>query len=205
MPNYPSPVVFNIDGKDQLIVTGCDLISSFNPMTGKTLWEHKGATTECVVTAVTDGVRVFTGGGYPKNHTMAMRADGSGKVDWINTTRVYVPSMIVKDGHLFAVADAGFAICWDSATGEEKWKERLGGGFFGSPTMVDDLIYVTSVEGKTSVFQATPGKFKLLAQNQLGDESYATPVICGDRIYLRVAEKGDTRQEFLYCIAQGGQ
>lgn len=207
LPNYPSPVVFHLDGKDQLILTGCDLISSFDPTTGKTLWEHEGATTECVVTAVTDGVRVFTGGGYPKNHTMAMRADGSGQVDWINTTRVYVPSMIVKDGHLYAVADAGFAHCWESATGKLLWKERLGDGrkggdFFSSPTMVDNRIYATNVRGQTFVFEATPEKFKLLAQNQLGDESYSTPVICGGRIYLRAAKTGDTREEFLYCIGQ---
>jgi outer membrane protein assembly factor BamB len=209
LPNYPSPVVFNIGGKDQLIVTGCDLISSFNPMTGKTIWEHKGSTTECVVTAVTDGVRVFTGGGYPKNHTVAMRADGSGKVDWINSTRIYVPSMIAKDGHLYAVADAGFAHCWESATGKLMWKERLGDGrkggdFFSSPTMVGDRIYATNVRGQSFVFTARPDKFKLLAQNNLGDESYSTPIVCGGRIYLRVAKKGDTRQEFLYCIGQGG-
>ena len=200
LPNYPSPVVFHLDGRDQMIVTGCDLISSFDPMTGKKLWEFPGATTECVVTAVTDGTRVFTGGGYPKNHTMAMRADGSGKVDWINKQRVYVPSMIVKDGHLFAVADQGFAICWDSATGEEKWKERLGGQFFASPTMVNDVIYATSVSGATHVFRAVPEGFERLAKNQLGDQVYASPVICGGRIYLRVARQGDSREEFLYCI-----
>ena len=202
LPNYPSPVVFHLDGQDQMIVTGCDLISSFDPLTGKKLWEFEGATTECVVTAVTDGVRVFTGGGYPRNHTMAMRADGSGKVDWQNKQRVYVPSMIVKDGHLYAVADAGFALCWNSATGEEKWKERLGGSFFASPTMVGDLIYATSVTGTTSVYKATPDEFKLLAENKLGDEAYATPVICGDRIYLRVAKDDGTRREFLYCIGR---
>lgn len=202
LPNYPSPVVFHIDGRDQMIVTGCDLISSFDPLTGKKLWEFEGATTECVVTAVTDGVRVFTGGGYPRNHTMAMRADGSGKVDWSNKQRVYVPSMIAKEGFLYAVADAGTAHCWNSATGEEKWKERLGGSFFSSPTMVDDLIYATSVTGTTHVFKATPDEFKLLAENKLGDETYATPVICGGRIYLRAAKDEGGRREFLYCLGR---
>jgi outer membrane protein assembly factor BamB len=202
LPNYSSPVVFHLAGKDQLIVTGCDLISSFAPLTGEKLWEFKGATTECVVTAVTDGVRVFTGGGYPRNHTMAMRADGSGRVDWQNKQRVYVPSMIAKDGHLHAVADAGFALCWDSANGQEKWKERLGGSFFASPTMVGERIYASSVSGTTYVYQATPREFKLLAENKLGDETYASPVICGDRIYLRIAKDANGRQEFLYCIGR---
>ncbi len=53
LPNYPSPIVLNIFGKDQLLMTGCDKVSSFNPLTGETLWEIPGATTECVTSTVT--------------------------------------------------------------------------------------------------------------------------------------------------------
>ena len=129
-------------------------------------------------------------------------ADGSGKIAWQNNARLYVPSPIVKDGHVFAVLDAGMAVCWKSDTGEELWKERLGGDFFSSPVMVGERIYATNVRGKTFVFEASPRNFKIIAQNQLGDEAYASPVICGGRIYLRVAKRGDTRQEFLYCIGK---
>jgi outer membrane protein assembly factor BamB len=151
---------------------------------------------------VTDGVRVFAGGGWPKNHTVAIKADGSGQVAWQNTARVYVPSMIVKAGHLYAVMDAGLAVCWKSDTGAELWKERLGGEFFGSPVMVDDRIYASNVAGKTFVFDSTPAGFKLLAQNQLGNEMYSSPVVCGGRVYLRVAKVGESRQEFLYCVGK---
>ena len=149
---------------------------------------------------VMDGERVFASGGYPKNHTVAILADGSGKVAWQNNTRLYVPSMIPKDGHLFVVLDAGLAVCLKSDTGEELWKERLGGDFFASPVMVDDRIYASNVARKTFVFVATPKAFQLLASNQPGDEAYASPVICDSRIYLRVAKKGAERQEILYCI-----
>ena len=44
--------------------------------------------------------------------------------------------------------------------------------------MVGDRIYASNLRGKTFVFEGTPQKFKLLAQNQLGDEAYASPVIC---------------------------
>jgi outer membrane protein assembly factor BamB len=96
--------------------------------------------------------------------------------------------------------DAGLAACWKSDTGEELWKERLGGDFFASPVMVGERIYASNVAGKTFVFVATPKSFQLLASNQLGDEAYASPVICDSRIYLRVAKKGAERQEILYCI-----
>jgi outer membrane protein assembly factor BamB len=96
--------------------------------------------------------------------------------------------------------DAGLAVCWKADTGEEVWKERLGGDFFASPVMVGDRIYAVNVQGKGFVFEATPKSFKLISQNQLGNEAYASPVICGNRLYLRVATKGESRQEFLYCI-----
>ncbi len=38
-PNYPSPIILTIAGKDQLIMTGCDLVTSLEPATGKTIWE----------------------------------------------------------------------------------------------------------------------------------------------------------------------
>lgn len=160
------------------------------------------------MTPVTDGTRIFTSGGYPKNHTVAVFADGSGRIAWQNNARVYVPSMIQKDGYLYAVMDAGFAVCWKADTGTEIWKERLGGDFFASPIMVGDRIYASNVGGQTFVFEATPDHFKLLAQNQVGDEVYASPVICRSRLYLRVAKHEDSRQEYLYCIgapASGSQ
>ncbi len=199
--NYTSPSVVRAAGQTQMVMAGCNVITSLDPATGKKLWEVNGSTEECVGSAVTDGTRVFMSGGYPKNHTVAVMADGSGTVAWQNNARVYVPSMIVKDGHLFAVLDAGLAACWKSDTGEELWKERLGGDFFSSPVMVDDLVYASNVSGKTFVFLATPKEFKLVAQNQLGDEAYASPVICGNRVYLRAAKRGESRQEFLYCVA----
>lgn len=113
-PNYVSPRIVSMDGRDQLLMIGCDLVSCFNPLDGKPAWEFEGATTECVATTVTDGKRLFTSGGYPKNHVSAVLADGSGKVQWSNGTRIYVPSMIVDEGHIYAVSDAGAAICWKS-------------------------------------------------------------------------------------------
>ena len=42
VPNYASPIILNIAGKDQLLLTGCDRVSSFEPLTGKTIWEIMG-------------------------------------------------------------------------------------------------------------------------------------------------------------------
>ncbi len=198
--NYTTPSIVKAGGRTQMVMAGGNVIASYDPLNGKVIWEIEGSTEECVTTIVTDGERIFASGGYPKSHVVAVMADGSGKIAWQNISRVYVPSMIVKEGHLYAVLDAGIATCWKSDTGEELWKERLGGDFYASPVMVGNRIYASNVAGKTFVYEATPKSFKLLAQNQLGDQAYASPVICGNRIYLRVATKTEPRQEYLYCV-----
>lgn len=202
-PNYASPVIYKLDGRQQLIMTGCDLVSSYNPRTGEKLWEIKGATTECVTTTVTDGIHVYSSGGYPKNHVAAIRADGSGKIAWRNNIRVYVPSMIVNKGYLYAIADAGVLYCWKSDTGEEMWKGRLGGTFSASLTLADGKLYAANEAGDFFVAEASPKQFKILSRNKLGDEIFASPVICGKRLFQRTAHRsGSERQEFLYCIGK---
>ncbi|MGD9720156.1 MAG: PQQ-binding-like beta-propeller repeat protein [Pirellulales bacterium] len=202
-PNYTSPIILNVAGRDQLLFTGCNLVSSFDPRSGATLWEVKGATTECVTSTVTDGERVFCSGGYPKNHLAAVLADGSGKIAWETKDRVYVPSLLARNGYLFGVLDAGVAVCWKSDTGQEQWKKRLGGEFSASPVLVGDTIYATNENGETFVYRADPDKYEQIAVNQLGDEAIASTTICGGRIYLRVVEQVDgRRQEMLYCLAK---
>lgn len=200
-PNYPSPSIVNVSGKDQLVLTGCDLVTSLDPATGATLWEIEGATTECVTTTLTDGKHVFTSGGYPDNHVSAVVADGSGKVAWRTNTRTYVPSMLHKDGYLYMTLDAGIAECVDCATGETVWKARLGGDFSSSPVLVGDLIYATNEQGQTFVFKANPERFERVAENKLGESVFATPTICDSHIFMRIAHyDGDRRQEYLYCL-----
>lgn len=201
LPNYPSPVILHVSGRDQLIMTGCDLVTSLDPGTGKVLWETEGATTECVTTTTTDGQHIYTSGGYPRNHMSAFLADGSKKKVWENENRLYVPSPLVKDGTLYAVLDAGIAIALDAATGEELWKKRLNGNFSASPVLIGDRIYATNEAGETFVYKASPAGYEAVSKSQLGQEVFATPVISNGTIYYRCTEDGDgERKEALYCI-----
>lgn len=201
LPNYPSPIILEAAGKEQMFLIGCDLVTSLDPLSGSQNWEFPGATTECVTSTVTDGTHIYTSGGYPKNHLAAMKADGSGTVVWEIPSRVYVPSMILQNGYLYAMLDEGILKCLKSDTGEEQWKHRVGGTFSSSLVLVDGTIYATDESGQTTIFQADPKEFKLLGENQLGNEVFATLAISGSRIYHRVAETVDgQRREFLYCI-----
>lgn len=202
-PNYPSPIVLTVAGKPQLILTGCDKTISYHPKTGEVLWEVAGATTECVTTTVTDGLHVYSSGGYPKNHMSAIRGDGSQTIAWENDERVYVPSMVIKDGYLYAVLDAGIAACWKADTGKQMWKGRLGSDISASLILVGNKIYAINEKSEGFVFEATPKELKLLGKCSIGDEMFASPIIADGCIYLRVAfYDGPNRSERLICIGR---
>jgi glucose/arabinose dehydrogenase len=107
------------------------------------------------------------------------------------------------DGYLYAVLDAGIAVCWDSATGKEMWKSRLDGTFSSSLVLAGDNLFATNEQSQTFVFKAKPSDFEQVAVNQLEDECMSTPAICDSRIYVRVAStKDDQRQEVVYCLGK---
>jgi len=203
LPNYASPIILKVAGREQLFLTGCKLVTSLEPLTGKKIWEFPGSTEETVTSTVSDGERIIISGGYPKQHISAIHADGSGKIAWEIKKQVYVPSMQLLNGHLYAVDDNGFALCLDFNTGKEVWKDRLGGAFSASPVLVGDLLFASNEVGKSFIFKANPKEFELIGENQLGSEALATPTICGNRIYMRVAFRDQgQRQEMLYCVGK---
>lgn len=200
-PNYASPVIYTINGQDQIVLPGCEMIAGYHPETGEMIWSSPVTTQETVGSAIFDGERIFASGGWPKNETACILADGSGELVWRNSIRTYAPSMLVTGGYVYTMTDKGIAYCWDAKTGKTMWREKLGGDFSASLVLVGDKLYTSSEQGITIVFKASPDAFELIAENKLGDEIWATPVICGDKIYLRVAHhEAEGRREVLYCI-----
>nr|AOE10935.1 conserved hypothetical protein [uncultured bacterium] len=202
--SYSSPIVGKVDGRDQLLISGNNKVAGYDPQTGKPLWSVPGGPLVTAGTVVWENDLVFASGGFPDKETAAIKVSEGGTDAaplWKNGERSYEQSMLVHDGHLYAVNDNGIAICWRVQDGEEQWKHRLSGPISASPTLANGHIYASVERGITYVFKADPRKFELVAENTLGNEAFATPVICDGRIYLRVAENsGDNRQEWLYCI-----
>lgn len=199
--SYSTPVVVNIGGRDQLLISGNSIVASYDPSSGKTLWTVDATTETTCGTMVWDGDLVFASGGYPDTSTVAIKADGS-KIVWENTNQCYEQSMLAHDGYVYAVIENGIALCYDAKTGEEQWKKRLGGNESASLVLAGGNLYAAMEDGTVHVFAASPSKFERVAENKLGDEAMATPSICGNQLFARVAFHGDTRAERLYCIAQ---
>ena len=201
---FSSPVVATVGGRDLLVISGCDMVAAYDPVSGEEVWTCPGTTKATCGTAVWDSERFFASGGYPGAQTIAVDA-ASGKEVWSTAQKCYEQSMLVSDGLLFAVTNNG-VFCWNSATGEEQWRGRAGGKFSASPVLAGGNIYAVNEGGTCYVFRAVGSGFELVAENRLGNEVFATPTICGGRIYFRVAESlRGGRQERLYCIGQDAE
>lgn len=198
--SYSSPVVAHLAGRDQLLLSGADQVCSYDPNDGKLLWSAPGTTAATCGTIVWDGDIVFASGGYPKSETLAIKADGSGEVLWKNSKKCYEQSMLATGGHLYALTDEGIVYCWRGRDGEELWNKRLRGPVSASPVLAGGNIYCCDEMGTFYVFKANPEKFELVSRNQLLDDSFASPAVSGNQLFLRVAKLGRQRAEFLYCL-----
>ena len=198
--SFSSPVVAHVAGKDQLLISGNDRITSYDPVNGKSLWQAPGTTAATCGTMVWEGDIVFASGGYPKSETVAVRADGSGEVLWKNAQKCYEQSMLAVDGHVYALTDNGVLFCWRGRDGREMWKRRLAGPVSASPVLAGGNIYWANERGALYVFKPNPEKFELVAENRIGESSFPSPAVSGGQIFLRVAHDAGGRQEFLYCF-----
>ena len=146
---------------------------------------------------------VYASGGYPAKQTLAIRADGSGKILWENRIKCYEQSMILVDETIYGLAEGGILYCWDAVTGKQLWRQRLEGPESASPLYVDGKLYFTNEKGKTWVIRPNRQAFELLAENQLEEEMFASIAVTNNnRLIMRVADRDNGRQEQLYCIGQ---
>ncbi len=202
--SFSSPVVGFVAGRDQLLLSGGDEVCSYDPANGKQLWKAPGTAAATCGTLVWEGDSVFASGGYPKSETVAIKADGSGEVLWKNNQKCYEQSMLVTGGHLYALTDQGILFCWRGNDGQEMWKQRLKGPVSSSPVLAGGHIYWANENGTHYVFKPNPEKLEMVAENQLGSESFASPAIVGGQIFHRTATRqGGQRQEYLYCLGSG--
>ena len=198
--SYSSPIVANAGGRELLMLTGNDKVTAYDPRNGSEVWATAGISKATCGTVTWEGDLVFGSGGYPKKETVAINAK-TGRVVWRNLDKSYEQSMLAVGGYLYTLNDNGIAICWRTSDGQEMWKERLGGPVSSSPLLVGDNIIASNEKGEFFVFKANPQKLEVLHRTQMGSESFASPAISGNRMFLRVASgQGRGRQETVYCI-----
>jgi outer membrane protein assembly factor BamB len=197
--SFSTPVIAEIEDRDLLVLAGCKQVIAYDPTNGEKIWSVDGTAETAVGTAVWEDNKVVASGGWPEKDTVCINA-ATGEAVWHVPKDIYVPSLLVHDGYVYAVDNGGVGYCWSLADGQRQWQARVGGNYSSSPVLVGDKILITNESGETVIFEANPEAFNEIGRNKLGDEAFASPVVVGNRIYLRTAHRDGDRQEVLYCI-----
>ncbi len=189
--SYSAPLIREMAGRIQLIQCGDRCVASFDPDTGEQLWKVDGPSEEFVASPVYSEKAglVFVSSSWPKRFLLAIRPDGKGNVTethiaWQDTKGApYVPSMIVADDFLLSVNTAGTAFCYEAATGQVLWQQKLG-RHHASPVLVDGRIFFINDNGQVNVIKPDR-EFKCIATYELGELCYASPAVSDGQVIVR--------------------
>ena len=185
------PVIWEHDGKAEVVSEAGDVVQGFDAQTGERLWSSEVIGEGKVPSTVIGDGLVFTAGGWGGKETIkAFKLGGKGdqkeaQLVWEQKKGMpKVPSMLYVKPHLFAITDGGVATCMKADTGELVWQERVGGNFSATPVAAEGRIYFLGDNGETTVIEAGP-EFKVLAKNPLGEKVQASMAVSLGQLFIR--------------------
>lgn len=188
--SFGTPLLITVNGEQQIVAPGTDVISGHSPEDGKEIWHLNYDGYSVIPRPVFSHGLIFVTTSYDRPTLLAIRPDGKGDVTethlaWSNKTQIpHTPSLLVVGDELYAISDKGIGQCFDAKTGELIWKERVGGNFSASPLYADGKIYFQSEEGETTII--APGKtYKEIGRNHLKEPTLASYAVAGDTLLIR--------------------
>ncbi|MBN2137719.1 MAG: PQQ-binding-like beta-propeller repeat protein [Sedimentisphaerales bacterium] len=201
--SYCAPIIRQIDGRNQMVLSGSKCVASYDPDTGAQHWIIDGPTEQYVASLVYNGEYLFMTCGFPDRYVQLIDPKGRGNVTKTHVVFQgdqdcsYVPSPIAAEKYFLVVSDTGVVTCYDGKTGKTYWRQRLDGRHSASPVSAEGLVYFISDKGQTTVVKPAD-EFTLAATNDLNEKIDASPAISSGKIYLRTWQN-------LYCIGAGSQ
>jgi len=209
--SWSTPVLHEIDGQTQLVLSLPNLLVALDPQTGKPVWQSRGLGDLVYTSPLVSDSFVVAMSGY-HGPALAVKAGGQGEITethrlWRHSTRKDLPqrvgSGVLAGGHVYILNEPGEAWCINAQTGEIKWRlplgKRRGRGFEGrswsSLLLAGDRMYALAMSGDTYVLAVDPEKGRLLAHNPIGEMTRASLAAADGRLYLRT-------YEHLYCIGK---
>ena len=130
--------------------------------------------------------------GYQQHGLLAIPIDGQGVLDVKNVRTLErqgipeVPSPLYHDGLVYLLKNGGVLTVIDVQQGKRiaRVRTRGKGTHYASPIIADGKLFATAGIGKISVM-SLGRKPKLLAINDMGDGTYATPAAIDETLCVR--------------------
>ncbi len=202
---WDTPLILEVGGRHEAVVSAKGVILAFDPATGTPLWKAKGIPGYLCPSPVTaDGVVYAIGWSAAGEQAVAVKAGGQGDVTasnvlWRVDRGSYVPSPVYWDGHLYwAHESKGKVYCVNVKTGQLAYETDLApkpAWIYGSPIVGGGNLYYVDRNGVTYVVAARP-QFEIVSVNTLtgdGGTFNASPIASEGQLLIR-------SDKYLYCI-----
>ncbi len=196
--SWASPILAHTPYGVQVILNSEEDIDAYDAASGKLLWSHDFLGGEVAPSAAySDGI-VFAASDSA-NPASAIQLTGpadaiQAEILWGYDDVLPDVSSPVGDGkHFYFATSYGELVCLDAASGKEEWLEEVSDdGFYSSPVIVGDRLYILDMAGTMYIVRAG-AEYELIATRDMGEATLTTPAFLDGRIYLRT-------EEHLYCI-----
>lgn len=192
--SWASPVVVQRGNQTEIILIADPSIAGYDVNTGKELWKI-----DCMYGEVGASVAYADGIVFGLNEyasLVAISGANEPQVLWEDFDYLSdVPSPIATKDLLFVVTSYGVVVCHNAKTGEKYWEHEFDNGFYASPILVDDKVYLADREGNMHIFKAQ-NTFELIGSPALGEVVVSSPAFADGQLFIRT-------EGYLYCIGSG--
>jgi outer membrane protein assembly factor BamB len=197
--SWSSPILIENDRRRELVVLNCRQIDAYDPATGKKLWHVPGLSGEVAASPAYSNGLLFVANEFSAAAAVDIRTDPTNpEIIWAWAEILPDASSPVADENFMIVPSSyGIITCLDTGTGNPLWEHEFETGFYSSPILVDDMVYILDLKGTMRIIKMAD-QFKLLASPGLGEPTKATPAFVGRRIYIR-------GENHLFCIGENGK
>jgi outer membrane protein assembly factor BamB len=210
--NWSTPIIWKNRKRVELVTAG-KKTRSYDPATGKLLWELNLGGGRCSASPTANDELLYVGSEGRSDgggSLFAVKAGASGEVtppqDQTSSAGVLwsranagigmASPLVFEDLVYIAKRRAGVITTYNAKTGEEIYQKRLEGAraFWATPWAYGGRVYFLDDGGTVHALRPGP-EFEVLARNSIAGEFWASPAIAREALILR----GLTR---LYCIRQ---
>ena len=203
--SWCTPIVAKAGDRTQIIANGWKEIGAYDFNSGEPFWWLSEGGDVPVASPVVAGDSVILTSGHGKFRPMRrvlLNATGDIKpaeisqtnsaVVWVHPRKGnYLQTPIVVGDKVWGCSNDGIVTCFDLASGNIYYEERIGGGgqgFTSSPVSAGGNLYFTGEQGDVFVIPVS-GKFSVLATNKLDGICLTTAAISDGAMFFRTTEK----------------
>ena len=110
--------------------------------------------------------------------------DKNGEIDFEEQMHRSCGTVAIKNNLLYISDFSGLFHCLDAKTGAVHWTYDMLAAAWGSPLIVEDHVYIGDEDGDVSVFNLTSEKHDPIAEINMGNSVYSTPIVANNVLFI---------------------